>query len=229
MIRREDFIKAIGQPDAGFTEAVDSALAVIRAREERKKPRRYHMILPVAAAAVIFFVFMGAALRGGFAPKQPGSGVLAQPETAAQKMTQAPVTFTPSPAPAETPQPTLEAEMAYATLPPDNEVYPTAAPYEAEDVPEPEEIPYNEAAHYDWPELTLDDAEETYPEAEDDYGRDDYKLKQAQHSWQAAQYTYNASATLLRYDAQVLHKTGATDTDYFTDVCSSIRGSSIGC
>jgi len=161
MIRREDFIKAIGQPDAGFTEAVDSALAVIRAREERKKPRRYHMILPVAAAAVIFFVFMGAALRGGFAPKQPGSGVLAQPETAAQKMTQAPVTFTPSPAPAETPQPTLEAEMAYATLPPDNEVYPTAAPYEAEDVPEPEEIPYNEAAHYDWPELTLDDAEMT--------------------------------------------------------------------
>ena len=32
----------------------------------------------------------------------------------------------------------------------------------------------------------------------------------------SAQYTYNASATLLRYDAQVLHKTGATDTDYFT-------------
>ena len=37
---------------------------------------------------------------------------------------------------------------------------------------------------------TLEDAEETYLEAKDDYYYDDYQFIQAQHTWQAAQYTY---------------------------------------
>ena len=130
MIRREDFIEAIGRPDAGFTEAVDSALAVIRAREERKKPRRYYMILPVAAAAVIFVVFMGFALRGGLAPKQPGSGnVLARPQNTAA------ATATPTPVESATPMPTLEAESPYVTYTPVPEAYPTAEPYDPNEVP----------------------------------------------------------------------------------------------
>lgn len=133
MIGKKDFIDAIGKPDAGFTEAVDSALAVIRAREERKKPRRYYMILPAAAAVAIFVVFMGVALRGGFAPKKLPGNVLAQPQNVS--VTQTPVAFTPSPAPAETPQPTLEAEEPYVTYTQAPEEYPTARPYDSNELP----------------------------------------------------------------------------------------------
>ncbi|MBQ4090066.1 MAG: hypothetical protein IJC56_09370 [Clostridia bacterium] len=115
MIGKNDFIKAIGEPDAGFTEAVDSALAVIRAREQRKKPRRYHMILPVAAAAAIFVIFMGATLRGGLAPRQNPDEVFSQP-----KMTPLASVLPMNTAAAEeletpTPQPTLTAEQPYVT------------------------------------------------------------------------------------------------------------------
>jgi len=41
--------------------------------------------------------------------------------------------------------------------------------------------------------LQLDEAEEVYEDACDEYDEEDYKLTQAKHAWQAAQYTYEGT------------------------------------
>ena len=41
--------------------------------------------------------------------------------------------------------------------------------------------------------LQLDEAEEVYEDACDEYEEEDYKLTQAKHAWQAAQYTYEGA------------------------------------
>lgn len=64
MIRREDFIDAMGMPDEGFAGAVDAALRQVKEREARPvMKRKLTSTLLVAVVAVI--ALTGAALAVG--------------------------------------------------------------------------------------------------------------------------------------------------------------------
>lgn len=86
MIRKKDFIEAIGEPDASFEAAVASALSTVRGMEAAERPerkRRYSMIFPVAAAAVILIAFIGFAVNGPMGEKPDpikAPGALSQPK-----------------------------------------------------------------------------------------------------------------------------------------------------
>ena len=64
MIRREDFIDALGMPDEGFTNAVDAALRQVKEREARPVMKR-KMTLTVLAAVLTVIALTGAALAVG--------------------------------------------------------------------------------------------------------------------------------------------------------------------
>ena len=64
MIRREDFIDALGMPDEGFTNAVDAALRQVKEREARPVMKR-KMTLTLLAAVLTVIVLTGAALAVG--------------------------------------------------------------------------------------------------------------------------------------------------------------------
>lgn len=64
MIRREDFIDALGMPDEGFTSAVDAALRQVMEREARPVMKR-KMTLTVLAAVLAVIALTGAALAVG--------------------------------------------------------------------------------------------------------------------------------------------------------------------
>lgn len=64
MIRREDFIDALGMPDEGFTNAVDAALRQVKEREARPVMKR-KMTLTVLAAVLAVIALTGAALAVG--------------------------------------------------------------------------------------------------------------------------------------------------------------------
>lgn len=86
MIRKKDFIEAIGEPDASFEAAVASALSTVRgmeAAERSERKRRYSMIFPAAAAAVILIAFIGFAVNGPMGEKPDpikAPGALSQPK-----------------------------------------------------------------------------------------------------------------------------------------------------
>ena len=63
MIRKEDFIHAMGAPDEGFDRAVDAALRQVRESEERPVMKRKLTLTLLAAAAVL--ALTGAALAVG--------------------------------------------------------------------------------------------------------------------------------------------------------------------
>ena len=60
MIRREDFIDALGMPDEGFTNAVDAALRQVKEGEARPVMKR-KMTLTMLAAALAVIALTGAA------------------------------------------------------------------------------------------------------------------------------------------------------------------------
>ncbi len=64
MIDREDFIRAMGEPDAGFDAAVDAALSRIAKREERPAVKKKLTVTLIAAAAAVLLL-TGAALAVG--------------------------------------------------------------------------------------------------------------------------------------------------------------------
>ncbi len=64
MIRREDFIDALGMPDEGFTNAVDAALRQVKEGEARPVMKR-KMTLTVLAAVLAVIALTGAALAVG--------------------------------------------------------------------------------------------------------------------------------------------------------------------
>jgi hypothetical protein len=64
MIRREDFIDALGMPDEGFTNVVDAALRQVKEREARPVMKR-KMTLTVLAAVLAVIALTGAALAVG--------------------------------------------------------------------------------------------------------------------------------------------------------------------
>ena len=64
MIRREDFIDALGMPDEGFTSAVDAALRQVKEGEARPVMKR-KMTLTILAAALAVIALTGAALAVG--------------------------------------------------------------------------------------------------------------------------------------------------------------------
>lgn len=64
MIRREDFIDAMGVPDEGFTSAVDAALRQVKEGEARPVMKR-KMTLTVLAAVLAVIALAGAALAVG--------------------------------------------------------------------------------------------------------------------------------------------------------------------
>ena len=64
MIRREDFIDAMGMPDEGFTNAVDAALRQVKEGEARPVMKR-KMTLTVLAAVLAVIALTGAALAVG--------------------------------------------------------------------------------------------------------------------------------------------------------------------
>ena len=64
MIRREDFIDALGMPDEGFTNAVDAALRQVKEREARPVMKR-KMTLTALAAVLVVIALTGAALAVG--------------------------------------------------------------------------------------------------------------------------------------------------------------------
>lgn len=64
MNRREDFIEALGTPDAGFHRAVDAALRQVKEREARPVMKR-KMTLTMLAAVLAVVVLAGAALAAG--------------------------------------------------------------------------------------------------------------------------------------------------------------------
>ena len=64
MIRREDFIDALGMPDEGFTNAVDAALRQVKEGEARPVMKR-KMTLTLLAAVLTVIVLTGAALAVG--------------------------------------------------------------------------------------------------------------------------------------------------------------------
>ena len=64
MIRREDFIDALGMPDEGFTNAMDAALRQVKEGEARPVMKR-KMTLTVLAAVLAVIALTGAALAVG--------------------------------------------------------------------------------------------------------------------------------------------------------------------
>jgi len=64
MIRREDFIDALGMPDEGFSNAVDAALRQVKEREATPVMKR-KMTLTVLAAVLAVIALTGAALAVG--------------------------------------------------------------------------------------------------------------------------------------------------------------------
>ena len=64
MIRREDFIDALGMPDEGFTNAVDAALRQVKEGEARPVMKR-KMTLTLLAAVLVVIALTGAALAVG--------------------------------------------------------------------------------------------------------------------------------------------------------------------
>ena len=64
MIRREDFIDALGMPDEGFTSAVDAALRQVKEGEARAVMKR-KMTLTILAAVLAVIALTGAALAVG--------------------------------------------------------------------------------------------------------------------------------------------------------------------
>ena len=64
MIRRENFIDALGMPDEGFTNAVDAALRQVKEGEARPVMKR-KMTLTVLAAVLAVIALTGAALAAG--------------------------------------------------------------------------------------------------------------------------------------------------------------------
>ncbi|MBR2797469.1 MAG: hypothetical protein IKE17_16115 [Clostridia bacterium] len=64
MIRREDFIDALGMPDEGFTSAVDAALRQVKEGEARPVMKR-KMTLTILAAVLAVIALTGAALAVG--------------------------------------------------------------------------------------------------------------------------------------------------------------------
>ena len=64
MIRREDFIDALGMPDEGFTNAVDAALRQVKEGEARPVMKR-KMTLTLLAAVLAVIALTGAALAVG--------------------------------------------------------------------------------------------------------------------------------------------------------------------
>lgn len=64
MIRREDFIDALGMPDEGFASAVDAALRQVKEGEARPVMKR-KMTLTVLAAVLAVIALTGAALAVG--------------------------------------------------------------------------------------------------------------------------------------------------------------------
>ena len=64
MIRREDFIDALGMPDEGFTNAVDAALRQVKEGEARPVMKR-KMTLTLLAAVLTVIVLTGAVLAVG--------------------------------------------------------------------------------------------------------------------------------------------------------------------
>ena len=64
MIRREDFIDALGMPDEGFTNAVDAALRQVKEGEARPVMKR-KMTLTILAAVLAVIALTGAALAVG--------------------------------------------------------------------------------------------------------------------------------------------------------------------
>ena len=60
MIRREDFIDALGMPDEGFTNAVDAALRQVKEGEARPVMKR-KMTLTMLAAVLAVIALTGAA------------------------------------------------------------------------------------------------------------------------------------------------------------------------
>lgn len=85
MIRKKDFIDAIGEPNASFETAVANALGTVRrmaVTEEHVEKRRYGMIFPVAAAAAILIAFTGFMVNGPMSEKPDpikAPGALSQP------------------------------------------------------------------------------------------------------------------------------------------------------
>ena len=64
MIRREDFIDALGMPDEGFTSAIDAALRQVKEGEARPVMKR-KMTLTLLAAVLAVIALAGAALAVG--------------------------------------------------------------------------------------------------------------------------------------------------------------------
>lgn len=64
MIRREEFIHALGTPDAGFEDAVNAALRRVKEREARPIMKR-KMTLTMLAAVIAVIALTGAALAVG--------------------------------------------------------------------------------------------------------------------------------------------------------------------
>lgn len=64
MIRREDFIHAMGMPDEGFTRAVDAALRQVREREARPVMKK-KITLTLLTAVLAAIALAGAALAVG--------------------------------------------------------------------------------------------------------------------------------------------------------------------
>ena len=64
MIRREDFIDALGMPDEGFTSAMDAALRQVKEGEARPVMKR-KMTLTILAAVLAVIALTGAALAVG--------------------------------------------------------------------------------------------------------------------------------------------------------------------
>jgi len=139
MIDRNDFIKAIGQPDKAFEDSVQQALDEVLLSEKRSGTRRpdpLKYMLPaavlVAAAACAVFMLMRPAEQPD---KVYGSGVMSQPVESPE------TTAEPTPAPVEQ----IHAEATETTPEPVEEAYteaiettpePTPSPISMGDLPE---------------------------------------------------------------------------------------------
>lgn len=135
MIRKKDFIDAIGEPDATFTAAVSSALSTVRGMESAGKPelkRRYGMIFPAAAAAVMLIAFIGFAVNGPMSEKpdpikspgalsQPKDAVTSKPTPGITVETEATGEVTIEPKPLETAKPAADFVTALPTATPVSE------------------------------------------------------------------------------------------------------------
>ena len=136
MIDRNDFIKAIGQPDKAFEDSVQQALAEVLLSEKRsgtRRPNPLKYMLPAAAlvAAAACAVFM--LMRPTEQPdKVYGSGVMSQPVESPE------TTAESTPAPVEQ----IHAEATETTPEPVEEAYTEAAEITPEPIEEPIEEPY---------------------------------------------------------------------------------------